>query len=1129
MDDFKALRVGSLLHNGKYHIDKVIEQSGLSITYKATLLALDTQVLVRELYLPNKCTRNEDNSLVLQSLSEKHFDKYKRNFLEEGRTLAQFKHPNLLEVRDLIEENNTVYLIMDLLEGETLATYIGEKQYIGEQEALSITHQIALAVNEIHAKGYLHKCINPENIRLQNGKAILLGLGESGQFAVNAGSTPNYTPMEQYITQYTGKDKTGVFTDVYALAALLYFCVTGQHPISAVERQNIDLTPPQYINASVSSASNQAIMKAMAMQVEQRTPTIEAFIQQLPIQNLNNSHVQDALSKGSVIQQGKYRISSLIERDAFGITYKAVLVSLNLEVRIRELFLMGYCVRKQDHSLELQAMDMATFTQHKDAFAKDAKLLASFQHENIVKVRDIVEENNTIYLITENPSGKSLQNLVAEKGVLSEFEANNYLQQVADALNEIHTKGFVHKDVRPNNIIISKQAKAVLVGLGLDKERIQNNTETLSAGYAPMEQYASNTAISPTTDVYGLAASFYFALTAQPPTSAFDRYFSPINSPKSINPTISQQTNNALLKGLAMKAEERFASVGELARSLADPGKLKQPVGKDKRAWAVAASIVILLFVIGIFSVAKNPDEPIVIDSSEHQAYLKKADNLYQNGNFEVAASYYKAILNNQKSHKEAKAGLLKANAGKKLDTNWWNTLNDNWKTIFRQALEISGTPSKMQLKQLAFLDQLYCQRTPITSLAPIGNLVNLKKLYCDETKINSLAPVANLNQLEELACYNTNVSDLSPLKNLSRLRILDCSGTQISNIEVVKQLSNLEELYIANTQVSDISAVSNLSNLKELYCHSMPISSLAPIAKLSKLEKLQCYKTQIKSLQAISELTLLKELRCFKTPINDLTPISKLTNLRMLYCYNTQISELAPITNLKKLETLYVSNNPISDLSPVSNLVNLEKLYCYNTRINSIEPVEGLKRLEFLNFSSTQVNNIAPLKKLDNLKILHFSKTPVNTLSALSALNNIETLYCYATQINSLQPIANLSNLKALYFSDTQVTDIAPIAKLHNLNKLYFNNTQISDISALASLTNLSLLHMANTQVNDIEVLKNLSLLTELNLEGSSVGSIVSLKSLDKLEYLNLINTPIPESEVSEFTSQCKSCAVER
>lgn len=204
-------------------------------------------------------------------------------------------------------------------------------------------------------------------------------------------------------------------------------------------------------------------------------------------------------------------------------------------------------------------------------FRDEALRLALCQHPNIVQIKNVFTEGKHPCIVMEYVVGEDLGKLVKRKGILSESEALIYIRQIGEALTVIHGKGLLHRDVKPDNIIIRNShnnREAILIDFGIAREFIPDSilTQTVagSNGFSPIEQYAEKAKRGEFTDVYSLAATLYYLLTAEVPIPAPARAARiALNPPQQFNSKISDRIQAAILKGMAFHPEERPQSVGE--------------------------------------------------------------------------------------------------------------------------------------------------------------------------------------------------------------------------------------------------------------------------------------------------------------------------------------------------------------------------------------------------------------------------------------------------------------------------------------------------------------------------------------------------------------------------------------
>ena len=234
------------------------------------------------------------------------------------------------------------------------------------------------------------------------------------------------------------------------------------------------------------------------------------------------------LKAGAVLQQGKYRILSVLGQGGFGITYLAEQSLLGRKVAIKEFFMKDLCNRNADTSQvtvgSVGSRDLVDRFRQK--FIKEARNIASLEHKHIVPIIDVFEENGTAYYVMKYFSGGSL----SFNSAIPEDVALRYTNQLASALRFIHQKRMMHLDVKPSNILLDDEDNVVLIDFGLAKQYDNAGQQTsttpvgISHGYAPIEQYRSGgvSAFSPATDIYSLGATLYKLLTGTTPPEAMD-------------------------------------------------------------------------------------------------------------------------------------------------------------------------------------------------------------------------------------------------------------------------------------------------------------------------------------------------------------------------------------------------------------------------------------------------------------------------------------------------------------------------------------------------------------------------------------------------------------------------------
>ena len=330
------------------------------------------------------------------------------------------------------------------------------------------------------------------------------------------------------------------------------------------------------------------------------------------------------LQSGTNLCDGKYTIEAKIGEGGFGITYKAIQNGLNRVVCIKEYFPAGKCTRAtKKNTVFVQGTSEQVFEKYRQAFVREAKMLATLHHPNIVEVLDVFDENNTSYMVMTFVKGKSLQQIVETRGKLPYPETVNYIAQITNAVGYIHDHHILHRDIKPDNIMITADFKAILIDFGsareFEQDKTQVHTSMLTHGYAPTEQYTANSRKGSYTDIYAIGATFYFVLTGQVPMESAARLTEQMPSPKDLVPEIPEEANRTILKAMQLKAENRHQTVHEFMDDIRNVkpsvlvdetigGYPQQPT--SKRTWYIISALgCFVALLIGYFLWGRNGSE----------------------------------------------------------------------------------------------------------------------------------------------------------------------------------------------------------------------------------------------------------------------------------------------------------------------------------------------------------------------------------------------------------------------------------------------------------------------------------------------------------------------------------------
>ncbi len=282
------------------------------------------------------------------------------------------------------------------------------------------------------------------------------------------------------------------------------------------------------------------------------------------------------LNPGTVLET-KYIVGRALGQGGFGITYIAWDQKLNLKLAIKEYLPQDLAFRTLD-SFDVSVYKESLKQQFKDGLNKyleEARTLARFAgHPNIVWIRDFFEAYGTAYIVMEYINGLTLKGyLKNHKKPLSFSETMQIFMPVLDALKEVHAAGMLHRDISPDNIMLAKTGRVVLIDFGAARQSVCEQSRSLSvimkAGFSPEEQYHSRGKQGPWTDIYSVAATIYNALTGVTPPESLSRLSDDsLTPPSQFGVEIDSKQEEVLLKALAVKASSRYQSVQDLQDSL---------------------------------------------------------------------------------------------------------------------------------------------------------------------------------------------------------------------------------------------------------------------------------------------------------------------------------------------------------------------------------------------------------------------------------------------------------------------------------------------------------------------------------------------------------------------------------
>ena len=653
-----------------------------------------------------------------------------------------------------------------------------------------------------------------------------------------------------------------------------------------------------------------------------------------------------ALRAGTVLN-GRYIIGRVLGQGGFGITYLALDTQLNAKVAIKE-FMPGEIATRVGGTTVSVMMETRSeeFTYGAERFQEEARTLAKFiGNPNIAGVSSYFDENDTSYFVMDYIEGISFKTYIANHGgKISVEETLNVMIPVLRALTAVHGEGFIHRDVTPDNIYITKDGMVKLLDFGSARYSIGDKSKSLDVilkvGYAPKEQYIRRSRQGPFTDVYSCAACFYAAITGFLPPESLERLdhdeLIPISQ---CGIDIPEYLDKAILKGLAVQPEDRFQSAAEFLDAIESqqvvevPGtvpatptagsqldalisKVKQ---KPKLYGAIAAAAVVVLVAAGGLSGGSSaPDdagEPLPVVENEE-------------------------IPEQPEPPEPESEPVMLTIAGEE------HSSNDTYLSLWQVELTAEDIENICQMQDLEELSIYECYSDDDFAFLP--RLTSLKSL---DWTLNNGEQLANLTDCTQLTSLRIGwgdgtliTSNLDFLAGMTDLESLDLHVYGLEDTSALANLTKLTHFTIAGGQIhADMSVLAGMTEMVDLQINSSNIRSSYPpydkngyvapdlgfLANMSKLESAFLYfQENVNSIAGLEGAVNLRDLDMTVGSISSLEPFASLTNLRKLELdVSASNLSLEPLRGLEKLETFVTySSRYFTDWSALDHVPSVDR-----------------------------------------------------------------------------------------------------------------------------------------------------------------------------------------------------------
>ena len=845
---------------------------------------------------------------------------------------------------------------------------------------------------------------------------------------------------------------------------------------------------------------------------------------------------------------GRYRVGGCIGEGGFGITYAGWDETLDMKVAVKEYYPAGNVNRYNTQSLSVEptnAESGAFFERGRTRFLDEARTLAKFAYSaNIVGVRDCFFENNTAYIVMEFLKGESLSRYLREHGPMPFAQALALLDPVMAALEGIHAKGLIHRDISPSNLMLLTDGGVKLLDFGTARGASPVGERSLSVvlkpGYAPEEQYISHGAQGPWSDVYAMSATLYRMITGRTPENALNRMPpDPLPAPSALGADIPPAQERALLHGMAVHASSRIQSMAALRAALRDgeAAPVNEPEEDEKTLYS-PQEVKPAVPEYTPQTVSAEPERTGRKTAREPEKTARTAvrDVPPQPETAAEGTVGTPLVPRGEKKSREMASHAKKTGKKKKktgwivlaavvcllavavfaiVDSNREPTTQEMVAHYQEQKITASMMKSLARDKKKQFVRFWNCsfEDGALEALAKSETIYDVDIKEC--SGIETLAPLAEMTPLTGLE-YAADYELDEPLHELDAEKLfpveMNCNGVSLKHWKFKNGLSFLKNFqnstYVSFWDCAGLDVLPEMPQLKIFQVNKSDLSAcdLSALAKSTQLMGVKLNECSLENIEFLAGCGSLEDLELDENAITSLLPLSGCANLKTLSASFNQITSLEGLEDKTLLRKLQLNNNQISDLTPLEHDTALGRLELGDNNVSDLTPLSDMTELTWLELQNNSVSDLRPLAGNEQMRYMYLSNNQLTSFDGCENMIDLLVLRAAHNQIENLDGLVNVTQLNGITLSDNKVTDISVLAKsAGNLNAVLIDNNNISDISALAGNPDMELVTMENNHISDISALAGMSKLKYLSAYHNEITDITALGDCKTLYYVDL------------------------
>jgi len=552
-----VLAPGSVLA-GRYQILKVLGEGGMGSVYQARDREVDRTVAIK----------------VIRPELSGH-PEILRRFKQELILARQVTHRNVIRIFDLNLAEGRRFITMEYVDGKDLSSIVRERRKLPVEEAVEIIRQTLMGLEAAHNEGVVHRDLKPQNIMVDGtGRVYLMdfGIAKSMELAgmTRTGvlmGTPDYMSPEQ-----AKGEKADARSDLFTVGVIFYELLTGQQPYrcetvmqTLVKRTRERAAPARELDPSIPQYVSDVVSKCLEIDPDDRYKSAGEILRDLD-PNRPKPEVGAPVDPYSGMAAGtqfgpRYRIESLLGEGGMGKVYKAYDSDLNRLV-----------------ALKLVRPELANDPVSMERLKQELILASRISHKNILRIHDLGDVNGVKFISMAYADGLDLQALIKRKGRLDVEQATNIAKQLCRALEAAHHEGVIHRDLKPQNVLMDQQGVAYILDFGLAGSAELGAAlagELMGTPRYMSPEQAESLPLDHRSDLYALGLIIYEMVTGDLPFQSdtvmqamYQRVTQAPKNPKLVNPELPDYFCKIILKCLEREPDKRYQHASEILKDL---------------------------------------------------------------------------------------------------------------------------------------------------------------------------------------------------------------------------------------------------------------------------------------------------------------------------------------------------------------------------------------------------------------------------------------------------------------------------------------------------------------------------------------------------------------------------------